>query len=117
MSIGRVVLFLLVGIHWILPFTPVNPHEEARIVIASVVLGAAFLTLSLRSYRHPTRSFALAGALVTVVITVSALTGASPVREGAVVKGVFLSGLAWGAFRAATRDADEMRQATLTGGH
>ncbi len=67
-SIGRVVLFLLVGIHWILPFTPVNPHEEARIVIASVVLGAAFLTLALRSYRHPTRSFALAGALVTVVI-------------------------------------------------
>ena len=96
MSIGRVVLFLLVGIHWILPFTPVNPHEELRIVIASLVLGAAFLTLALRSYRQPIGSFTLAGALLTVVIAVSALTGASPVRKGAVVKVLFLLGLGWG---------------------
>ena len=109
MRIGRVVLFLLVGIHWILPFTPVNPHEELRIVIASLVLGAAFLTLALRSYKQPIGSFTLAGALLTVVIAVSALTGASPVREGAVVKVLFLLGLGWGTFRAAKRDVDDVR--------
>ncbi len=109
MNVGRVVLFLLVGIHWILPFTPANPHEEVRIVVASLVLGAAFLTLGLRSYRHATRSFTLAGALLTLVITVSALTGASPLGEGAVVKVLFLSGLGWGAFRAAKRDADDLK--------
>ena len=109
MRIGRVVLFLLVGIPWTLPFTPVNPHEEMRIVIASLVLGAAFLTLALRSYRQPLGSFMLAGALLTVVIAVSALTGASPVREGIAVKALFLSGLGWGAFRAAERDADDLK--------
>ena len=86
-------------------FTPVNPHEELRIVVASLVLGAAFLTLALWSYRHALRSFVLAGALLTVVITVSALTGASPAREGAVVKVLFLAGLGWGAFGATKRDA------------
>ena len=100
MSIGRVVLLLLVGIHWILPFTPANPHEEMRIVIASLVLGAAFLTLALQSYSHATRSFVLTGALLTVVITVGALTGASHVVEGAGVKVLFLSGLGWGTFKA-----------------
>ena len=109
MNVGRVVLFLLVVIHWILPFTPVNPHEEGRIVIASLVLGAAFLTLALRSYRHATGSFTLAGVLLTIVIAVSALTGASPVGEGAAVKVLFLSGLGWGAFRAAKRDVDDVR--------
>jgi len=99
-SIGRLVLFLLVGIHWILPFTPVNPHHEQRIVVVSLVLGAAFLTLAWRSYRQPRGSFMLAAALLTVVITVSALTGASPVGEGAVAKVLFLSGLGWEAFRA-----------------
>ncbi len=100
MSIGRVVLFLLVGIHWILPFTPVNPHDEMPIVIASLVLGAAFLTLALRSYSRGTWSFVLAGVLLTIVITVGALTGASPVGEGAVVKVLILSGLVWRTFRA-----------------
>ena len=43
----------------------------------------------------------LAAALLTVVITVNALTGASPVGEGAVAKVLFLSGLlGWEAFRA-----------------
>ncbi len=100
---------MLVGIHWILPLTPVNPHEELRIVIASLVLGAAFLTLALRSYKQPIGSFTLAGALLTVVIAVSALTGASSLREGIVVKVLFLSGLGWGAFRAAKRDADDLK--------
>ncbi len=99
MRIGRLVIFLLVGIHWILPFTPVNPHQEQRIVVVSVMLGAAFLALVWRSYRQPSGSFILAGALLAVVITVSALTGASPVGEGAVAKVLFLSGLGWGAFR------------------
>ena len=103
MVIGRIVLFLLVGIHWILPFTPVNPHDELRIVVASLVLGASFLVLALRSFTQPIGSFALGGALLTVVIMVSALTGASPVGEGAVVKVLMLSGLGWGVFRAAKR--------------
>ena len=101
MSIGRVVLFLLVGIHWILPFTPADPHEKVRIVVASLVLGGAFLTLGLRSYRHATMSFTLAGALLTVAITVSALTGASPLGEGAVVR--CCCSRAWGGGRSGRR--------------
>ena len=50
-----------------------------------------------------------AGALLTVVIAASALTLASPLREGIVVKVLFLSGLAWAAFRAAQRDADDLK--------
>ena len=71
----------------------------------------------LGSYRHATRSFALAGALLTGVITVSALTGASPVGEGAVVKVLFLSGLGWGTFRAARRQQSvvKVQRRTETG--
>ena len=97
MLIGRIVLMLLVGIHWVLPFTPVNPHEEARIIVASVFLGAAFLTLLVWSYRNPRRAFAAAVGLLALVIAVSAATGASPLLEGAVVKLVFLAGLGWSA--------------------
>ena len=50
--------------------------------------------------------------MLTGVITVSALTGASPVGEGAIVKVLFLSGLVWEAFRTVQRDADDV---TLTG--
>ena len=46
---------------------------------------------------------------MTVVIAASALTLASPLREGIVVKVLFLSGLGWAAFRAAQRDADDLK--------
>jgi uncharacterized membrane protein YjjP (DUF1212 family) len=84
-----------VGIHWILPFTPVNQHDETRIIVASLVLGAAFLVLSLGSYRNAASSFAVATGLLVLVIAVSAATGASPLREGAVVKALFVGVLAW----------------------
>lgn len=95
MRIGRAILFILVGIHWILPFTPVNQHDETRIIVVSLVLGAAFLTLGLRSYREPLSSFALGGGLLALVIVVSAATGASPWQEGAVIKVFFVSGFVW----------------------
>ena len=100
--VGRAVLMLLVGIHWVLPFTPVNPHEEARILVASVILGAAFLALMLWSYRNPRRAFAAAAALLALVIAVGATTGASPLLEGAVVKVLLLAGLG-SAYRGAGR--------------
>ena len=95
--IGRAILTLLVGIHWILPFTPVNPHEKPRIIIASLILGTVFLTLLLRSRRQPARAFAVAAGLLALVIAVSAATGASPLAEGAVVKVLFVGGLGWAA--------------------
>ena len=90
---GRIVLTLLVGIHWILPFTPVNLHEETRIVVAGVVLGAAFLTLLMWSYTQAARALAAALGLLVLVIAVSATTGASPLLEGAPIKLLFLLGL------------------------
>ena len=92
---GRAILFTLVGIHWILPFTPVSQHDETRIIVASIVLGAAFLVLGLRSYRKAASSFTMAAGLLVLVIAVSAATGASPLQEGAVVKVLFVGGLAW----------------------
>ena len=41
MRVARGVLYVLVGIHWVLPFTPVNPHEETRIVVASLLRALA----------------------------------------------------------------------------
>ena len=105
MGIGRAVLFTLVGIHWILPFTPVNPHDETRIIVASFVLGATFLALVVWSYTATVWPFVSGSALLAVVIAVSATTGASPLREGAVVKVLFLSGLCWAVARARVRSA------------
>ena len=95
MALGRLVLALLVAIHWALPFTPVNPHEEPRILAASLILGAAFLSLGVRSFKHPMPSFSIATGLLASIVAVSVLTGASPMPEGAVVKVLFLAGLGW----------------------
>lgn len=103
MALGRFVLALLVAIHWILPFTPANQHEETRIIVASLILGAAFVALLVRSYRNPTASFSIATGLLALVVTVSAITAASPIREGAVVKVVFLGSLAWAVERSRRR--------------
>ena len=93
MLVGRSILAILVGIHWILPFTPANQHEETRIIVASLILGAAFLSLWVWSYRRPARAFATSTGLLGLVIAVSSITEASPLAEGAVVKALFLSGL------------------------
>jgi predicted branched-subunit amino acid permease len=103
MALGRLVLGLLVAIHWILPFTPANQHEEMRIIVASLILGAAFLALLVRSYKHPTASFSIATGLLALVVSVSAITAASPILEGALVKLVFLGSLAWAVGRSRRR--------------
>ena len=104
---GRIVLTLLVGIHWILPFTPVNLHEETRIVVASVGLGAAFLTLLIWSLTQAARAFAAALGLLVLVIAVSATTGASPLLEGAQIKLLFLVGLSLAVVKARVRAVPE----------
>ena len=97
----------------ILPFTPVNPHDEMRIIVASFVLGATFLALVVWSYTATVWPFVLGSALLAVVIAVSATTDASPLGEGAVVNAfvaihnpvLFLSGLCWAVARARVRSA------------
>ena len=49
------------------------------------------------SLRQAARAFAAAAVLLTLVIAVSATTGASPLLEGVVVKLAFLTGLCWAA--------------------
>ena len=95
-KLARGVLFLLVFIHWVLPFTPVNQHPEITIKIGSLVLGAAFLFLAIRSIASPRLYFLLGLALLVAVYIVSATTGASPLREGLVVKVVFAAALVIG---------------------
>ncbi|WDE07872.1 hypothetical protein SG34_013875 [Thalassomonas viridans] len=86
---AQVVLYLLVVIHWVLPFTPVNQHPEPHIKIAALGVGAIFLLFAQLSYTRPRQSFA--GGLIFLVILyiVSAVTGASPITEGLVVKLLF----------------------------
>ncbi len=94
--LARVVLNPLVFIHLILPFTPVDQHEETGIVVVSMCLGMAFLWLSRWSHQRGRRVFATGGALLTCVIALSHATGASPIAEGWPVTLVFLTGLAYG---------------------
>ena len=94
---GREVLFALVSIHFLLPFTPVNTHPELRIKVASLILGVLFLLLGLASFSRPIASFA--GGLVTLLLVyaISALGGASPIQEGLPIKIIFAAGLLYGA--------------------
>lgn len=94
--VGRTVIFALVGIHLILPFTPVNRHPEGRIIIASLIIGIVFLGLGLLSFRKQFISFFAALILLIIVIAVSALSGASPLQEGIIVKIVLVAGLMYG---------------------
>ena len=94
--LAKGVLFVLVLIHFILPFTPANPHPELRIKIASLVLGSLFLTLGIRSLTRP-RSNLIAGlVLLLIVYAVSAVSGASPITEGWPIKIMFACLLAAG---------------------
>jgi hypothetical protein len=98
--LGRCALFALVGIHVVLPFTPLNPHSEGRIVAASLILGGSFLYLGLLTYRTPARAFWGGFGLLAVVVIVSAWSGASPVEEGLWVKLTLLVILAFAALTA-----------------
>ena len=97
-NLARGVLFLLVLIHWVLPFTPLNQHAELTIVVGSLFIGGAFLFFGLRSLRSPFTN--LLGGLVLLLIAygVSAITGASPLSEGTVVKIIFAAVLLMGVF-------------------
>ena len=88
--LARGVLFLLVFIHWILPFTPVNENPEARIIVASIILGASFLWIGIKSVARPGRYFAIGLILLLAVYAISDLSGASPLAEGIVVKVLFV---------------------------
>ena len=88
--LARGVLFLLVFIHWILPFTPVNQNPETRIMIASIILGASFLWIGIKSVARPGRYFAIGLILLLAVYAISDLSGASPLAEGIVVKVLFV---------------------------
>ena len=93
---GRLVLFTLAAVHFVLPFTPLNPYPGARIVIASLLLGTAFLTLAISSYREPPRAFWGGFALLAIVIVVSSWTGVSPAEEAWPLKLALLLGLSFG---------------------
>ena len=97
---ARIVLFLLVAIHGVLPFTPVNVHPGRRIVVASVILGGAFLYLAISSWAHAARSFWGGFALLAFVVVLSSVTGTSPVEDGWALKLGFLLVLAFGALTA-----------------
>ncbi|WDE14173.1 hypothetical protein [Thalassomonas haliotis] len=86
---AQVVLYLLVVIHWLLPFTPVNQHPEPHIKIAALGVGAIFLMFAQLSYTRPRQSFAGGLIFLLTLYIVSAVTGASPITEALVVKLLF----------------------------
>ena len=55
-----------------------------------------FLTLGLVSFKKPYPAFAVSLVVLLAVYAVSALTGASPLREGIIVKLLFAVGLLYG---------------------
>lgn len=95
--LARGSLFALVLIHFVLPFTPLNPYDESRIVAASLILGATFLYLALLSRKSPSQAFWGGFGLLAVVIIAAAWTGASPVAEGLWIKLAFLAVLSFAA--------------------
>jgi len=95
---ARGVLCLLVFIHFVLPFTPINQHDETRIVVASLILGTFFLGTVLWSFKLPKAAFTLSLAVLLFVYGLSHVTAASPISEGWPVKIFFAAGLASGIF-------------------
>ena len=88
--LAQFVLGLLVLIHWILPFTPVNQHPEPHIKVASVAFGLIFLATAVASIYKPTGALIFGLSFLLSLYIVSALTGASPPEEGWVVKLMFV---------------------------
>ena len=97
---GRMVLAGLVLIHLTLPFTPLNPHPQLRIRVASLILALLFGLLTWRSRSAPRAAFAIGVVLLMGVYAVSASTGASPLTEGWLVKLVFAAVLLWATIQA-----------------
>ena len=93
---ATIVLWALVAIHFVLPFTPANPHEELRIKVASLILGGSFLGLAVLARVRETLAFAIALVLLLGVYVVSAVGGASPLSEGWLIKLIFALALGGG---------------------
>ena len=90
--VGRGLLYLLVFIHLVLPWTPANQSDEGTILVGAILIGAGFLGLAIWSRRNPRLALTAGAVLFAIVETVAALTGASPLSEGWPIK-LTLSGL------------------------
>lgn len=94
---ARSVLFLLTALHGTLPFLSAAPLSSRRVAAASILLSAVYLYLALSSWTRPVRSFSTGFGLLSLVLLIGSITGASPVAQGAVFKFGALLALAFGA--------------------
>jgi len=85
-GIGRGLLYLLVFIHLVLPWTPANQSDDAAILVGALVIGFGFLAIAIWSRRNPRSAFTAGATLFLLVETVADATGASPWAEGWPIK-------------------------------
>jgi len=100
-QVGRVCLFALAGVHFVLPFTPMVPDSNSRITLALLVLGAAFLALGVSSFKAAARACWAGFGLLALGVVLTSWTGVSPIQEGWFVKLILLLGLSLGGVAAA----------------
>ena len=91
-SVGRGLLYLLVFIHLVLPWTPANQSDDDTIVVGALLIGVGFLAIAIWSRRNPRPALTAGAALFLIVETIAAATGASPWSDGWPIK-LALSGL------------------------
>ena len=85
-GVGRGLLYLLVFIHLVLPWTPANRSDENTILIGALTIGVGFLVISVWSHRNPRPAFTAGAVLFLVVEVVADATDASPWSEGWPIK-------------------------------
>jgi hypothetical protein len=91
-GVGKGLLYLLVFIHLILPWTPANQSDEDTIVVGALLIGIGFLAIAIWSRTNPRSALTAGAVLFLIVETVAAATGASPWSDGWPIK-LTLSGL------------------------
>ncbi len=95
--LARSVLFVLVALFGVAPFSPLVAPVGQRGAAASAVLSAVFLYLALTSWSRPVRSFWAGFGLLGLVILVGSMTGVAGSAPVWWVWLLFLLVLAFGA--------------------
>jgi len=85
-TVGRGLLYLLVFIHLVLPWTPANQSDDGTIVVGALLIGIGFLAIAIWSRGNPRAALTAGAVLFLIVETVAATTGASPWSDGWPIK-------------------------------
>ena len=100
MKYPRYILFILSGLNFILPFTPLYPSGDLVTIVTGLVFGAFFLGFGILSFRYPQVALLIPLIVMVLLYTIEVIIEPTSIFNGFVWRVVIIGGLSFGFYRA-----------------